>query len=74
MFQQQTQNNVMRLTRREIEIITSVAEGNKQSAIAKLLDISCDTVNFHMDNVRLKLDAKNTVNAVAICIREKIIG
>ncbi len=50
-----------------------IASGNTQAEIARSLNISCDTVNFHMDNVRSKLNAKNTVNAVAICIREKII-
>lgn len=64
----------MSLTRRETEVLALIAGGNTQSAIAELLDISCDTVNFHMDNVRLKLDARNTANAVAICIREKIIA
>lgn len=64
----------MTLTPRETEIVSLVASGNTQPAIADLLNISCDTVNFHLDNVRLKLDARNTVNAVAICIREKIIS
>lgn len=63
----------MSLTPRQTEVLTLVAGGNTQSEIAELLDISSSTVNFHVDNVRLKLDAKNTVNAVAICIREKFI-
>ena len=63
----------MTLTSREKEILAYIASGNTQSVIACLLDISADTVNFHLDNIRIKLDAKNTVNAVAICIREKII-
>lgn len=63
----------MALTKREIEVITSVAEGNKQSVIAELLDISSDTVNTHLDNIREKLNAKNTPNAVAKALREKII-
>lgn len=63
----------MILTRRETEILSLVASGNKQSEIAGLLSITGNTVKFHIDNVRIKLDAKNTVNAVAISIREKII-
>lgn len=63
----------MILTARESEILALIASGNTQPNIAELLDISCDTVNFHLDNVRSKIGAKNTANAVAICIREKII-
>lgn len=63
----------MILTPRESEVLALIASGNTQPVIADLLGISCDTVSFHLENVRTKLDAKNTVNAVAICIREKII-
>lgn len=63
----------MSLTPRETEVLALVANGNKQSIIANLLRISIETVNTHIDNVRLKLDAKNTVNAVAIGIRKNII-
>ena len=63
----------MTLTPRETEILSLVAGGNKRVAIAEMLSISFETVNGHLDKAREKLDAKNTVNAVAICIREKII-
>lgn len=63
----------MTLTCREIEVISLVAQGKKQIIIAELLGIANDTVNAHLDKIRDKLGAKNTVNAVAICIREKII-
>lgn len=63
----------MSLTPREVEVVSLVANGNTQPAIAELLGIANDTVNFHLDNVRSKLEAKNTVNAVAICLRQKII-
>lgn len=63
----------MSLTRREVEILGYVADGNTHPVIAQMLNVSYDTVNFHLDRVREKLEAKNTVNAVAIAIREKII-
>lgn len=63
----------MSLTQREIEVIISVSEGHKQSVIAELLGISSNTVNAHLDKIREKLSAKNTANAVAKAIREKII-
>lgn len=64
----------MILTNREIQVIVSVAEGNTQSDIAVLLDITCDTVNAHLDKIREKLKAKNTVNAVAIAFKQGIIA
>ena len=62
------------LSMREIEVIMSVAEGNNQSAVAVLLGITSETVNAHLDKIRQKLDAKNTVNAVAIAFKQKIIA
>lgn len=63
----------MSLTPREIEVLGYVADGNTHPVIAQILNLSYDTINFHLDNVRSKLAAKNTANAVAIAIREKII-
>lgn len=64
----------MNLTQREIEIIASVAEGNTHSEIGRLLGIARETVNTHLDNIREKLDATNTVNAVAIALKKKLIS
>lgn len=63
----------MNLTQREIQVITSVAAGNTQDEIADLLDITSFTVNAHLDKIREKLNAKNTVNAVAIAFQKRII-
>jgi DNA-binding CsgD family transcriptional regulator len=63
----------MSLTRREIQIISSVAEGNTQSETAKLLGINSLTVNTYLDRIREKLNASNTVHAVAIAVKQKII-
>lgn len=63
----------MSLTSRQIEIISSVADGNTQPEIAKLLGITSDAVNAHLDRIREKLNAINTVQAVAIAIRQRII-
>lgn len=63
----------MNLTQREIQVITSVAAGNTQDEIADLLDIASFTVNAHLDKIREKLNAKNTVNAVAIAFQKRII-
>lgn len=64
----------MSLTHRETEVLALIAGGNTQARVAKVLCVSYDTVNFHIDKLKEKLGAKNTTNAVAIAIREKIIS
>ncbi|MEO0750717.1 MAG: helix-turn-helix transcriptional regulator [Pseudomonadota bacterium] len=57
-----------RLTEREILIIKLIAAGNSAKEVAGQLDIAPRTVQKHLDNSRLKLDAKNTTHLVALCI------
>lgn len=64
---------MMLLTQREIQVITYVADGHRQSKIAEKMGISRFTVNAHLDKIREKLDAPTTANAVAIAFRQKII-
>ena len=52
------------LTRREIEILTLVAEGETNRGIAVLLHISPHTANRHLSNILLKLGAANRAEAV----------
>jgi LuxR family quorum-sensing system transcriptional regulator CciR len=58
------------LTRRELECLTWAARGKTTSEIAELLHRSSDTVEFHLSNAIVKLDARNRAHAVAIaCVR-----
>jgi DNA-binding NarL/FixJ family response regulator len=54
------------LTPREIEILTMMAEGTSNRAIARQLEISPHTVKFHIASILDKLDARSRTHAVII--------
>ena len=62
-----------RLTEREILIIALTAAGNSAKEAACRLDIAPRTVEKHLDNSRLKMDAKNTTHLVALCIAKGVL-
>ncbi len=51
------------LTRRELEILRLVAEGHSNSALAKLLWVTEQTVKFHLANIYRKLNVSNRTEA-----------
>jgi DNA-binding NarL/FixJ family response regulator len=51
------------LTRREVEILRLVAEGHSNSALAKMLWVTEQTVKFHLANIYRKLDVANRTEA-----------
>jgi DNA-binding NarL/FixJ family response regulator len=51
------------LTRRELEILTLVAEGRSNSQVAQVLWVTEQTVKFHLSNVYRKLDVANRTEA-----------
>ncbi len=53
------------LSRREMEILTLMADGLAQKQIADELNISPKTVDFHVGHIYKKLNAKNAPAAVA---------
>lgn len=63
-----------RLTRREVEILTLVALGNSNKAIANQFDLSEMTVKAHMRNILAKLAAGDRTHAVTIAIKRGIIA
>lgn len=54
-----------RLTQREVEVLRWAATGKTAPETAHLLDISKDTVNFHMKNCLRKLSVSNKTAAAA---------
>lgn len=56
------------LTPREIEILRWTADGGSAKSISNALDISADTVNFHLKNCMRKLNAPSKVAAAAYAI------
>lgn len=64
---------VTKLTKRELEVIRSAADGKDTSCIAKLMGISEVTVLAHFTNAFKKLGAENRVHAVAIALQSGLI-
>lgn len=53
------------LSPREIEVMTLLARGQSRSQAAQELQISEHTLRVHIEAARKKMDASNTINAVA---------
>ncbi|MFO7674566.1 MAG: LuxR C-terminal-related transcriptional regulator [Lutibacter sp.] len=60
-------------TKREIEIIIQLAQGENFKEIAALLFVSPYTIKTHRKNILKKSGCKNTAELVAKCIHEGII-
>jgi DNA-binding NarL/FixJ family response regulator len=61
------------LTPREIEVLRLAAAGNSNKRIAYELDITDQTVKFHVKNILSKLEADDRTHAVTIAIKRGII-
>lgn len=61
-------DGAIRLTPREIEILTWSAKGKSRWEISIILEISEETVKAHLENIRRKLGASNTTHAIAIAL------
>jgi len=61
------------LTSREQEILEHVAHGLSTKETAQQLDIAPRTVDRHVENIRLKLRAKNRSNMIACAIMEGLL-
>lgn len=61
------------LTRREIQVLELIRDGNRNKQIADHLSISETTVNFHIRNIVDKLQAKDRTHAVIIALRRGLL-
>jgi DNA-binding CsgD family transcriptional regulator len=61
------------LTPRELEVLTLLAEGASNKAIARRLGISVHTAKFHVGQLLDKLDATGRTDAVAHAARLGVI-
>lgn len=61
------------LTPREYEVLSLLAEGASNKAIARRLAISVHTVKFHIASLLEKLDAEGRTEAVALAARLGVI-
>jgi DNA-binding NarL/FixJ family response regulator len=61
------------LTPREIEVLQFAANGHRNKQIAYELDITEETVKFHIKNILSKLSANDRTHAVTIAIKRGIL-
>jgi DNA-binding CsgD family transcriptional regulator len=61
------------LTPREREVLTLLAAGASNKAIARTLGVSVHTAKFHVASLTEKLGASGRLEAVAIAIRTGLI-
>jgi len=65
--------SVVKLTRREREVLSLIGEGATSKEIAARLGISPKTAQVHRDNLKQKLKAKSTAAIVRYAIKHKLI-
>jgi|SRR5512140_2457464 DNA-binding NarL/FixJ family response regulator len=61
------------LTRREVEVLTLLADGLSNKSIAARLGVSDQTIKFHVASICGKLGAANRTDAVRRAIRRALI-
>lgn len=67
-------NPINVLTKREVEILTHLADGKPNREIAKLLHISTRTVDTHRSNILKKLKLKTNAELVKLAIANGLIN
>jgi ATP/maltotriose-dependent transcriptional regulator MalT len=56
--------DAVRLTKRELEILSLIVEGHSSKQVADMLFVSKRTVDFHLDNIYEKLHVTNRMQAM----------
>lgn len=62
-----------RLTPQETELLKLMIEGHHKKTAAREMNISINTVSFHLKNIYEKLQVHSKTEAVAKALREKIV-
>lgn len=61
------------LTKRELDVLRLMVEGESNPSIAEKLFVSRSTVKFHVSNVLMKLGVSTRTEAVAIAVQRRIV-
>jgi DNA-binding NarL/FixJ family response regulator len=62
--------DIQRLTKRELQVVQLIADGNSTKEIAAFLAISVKTVETHRKQIMDKLNIRSTAGLTKYCIRE----
>ncbi|HBR22775.1 MAG TPA: LuxR family transcriptional regulator [Nitrospiraceae bacterium] len=71
---QQSKKNIPPLSKREIEVLNWLGQGKSSWDISMILRISERTVNFHINNIKQKLDVVNRLQAVSVAVQQGLIA
>jgi len=63
MHERRPEEEAIKLTKREIEVLSLVIEGKSSKEVADMLYVSKRTVDFHLANIYDKLQVSNRVQA-----------
>jgi DNA-binding CsgD family transcriptional regulator len=66
-------NRAVRLTKKEIEVLSLIAQGHSSKEAAEVLVVSKRTVDFHLANIYEKLDVNNRIQAFRAATRLGLI-
>jgi DNA-binding NarL/FixJ family response regulator len=69
-FDKQQKTNI---TKRESEILNLILDGNKNKEIAKSLSIAERTVEFHKQNLYMKLEVNNAIDLYKAALRLNLV-
>ncbi len=61
-------------TRRELDVLTLLAQGKTSPEIGKSLSISSHTVDWYINGIQRKLEARNRQHVVALALRHGVIS
>jgi len=61
------------LTKREKQVLSELSKEKSPAEIAKDLNMSVFTVNFHLKNLRQKLNSKNTIGLVRYSLEREML-
>lgn len=60
-----------RLTKRELEVLTLIADGLSNKVIARTLEIAVPTVKIHIRNMFVKLKVRNRTQAALAFLQKR---
>ena len=69
----ESHQRAVRLTKREIEVLSLIAQGHSSKEAADVLFVSKRTVDFHLANIYDKLQVNNRVQALRMATRLGLI-
>ena len=61
------------LTPQEYELLKLLVEGHHKKTAAREMNISINTVSFHLKNIYTKLQVHSKTEAVARALRERLV-